>query len=90
MIEKPGVSTIEGDRVFFKDGTSATADVFIYCTGYRYSFPFLDPNCGIAVDENYIHPLYKHLINVEYPTMCFVGIPASVVPFPMFDVQVPT
>ncbi|XP_012261654.2 flavin-containing monooxygenase FMO GS-OX-like 4 [Athalia rosae] len=88
MTEKLGVSGIEGRLIIFKDGSSVTADVFIYCTGYNYSFPFLHESCGVSVDENYVHPLYRHLINAEHPTMCFVGIPAAVVPFPMFDVQV--
>ncbi|XP_048505798.1 flavin-containing monooxygenase FMO GS-OX5-like [Athalia rosae] len=88
MTEKLGVSGIEGRRIIFKDGSSVTADVFIYCTGYKYSFPFLHESCGVSVDENYVYPLYRHLINAEHPTMCFVGIPALVVAFAMFDVQV--
>ncbi|XP_020709860.2 flavin-containing monooxygenase FMO GS-OX5-like [Athalia rosae] len=88
IIEKLGVSGIEGRRINFKDGSSVTADVFIYCTGYEYSFPFLHESCGISVDDSYVYPLYRHLINAEHPTMCFVGIPALVATFAMFDIQV--
>nr|BCT26324.1 flavin-dependent monooxygenase [Euura sp. 'Pontania] len=88
MTETVGVVGVEGDRILLRDGTSVTADVFIYCTGYNYSFPFLGPSCRITVEENYIHPIYRHLLNVEYPTMCFIGIPSSIVPFPMFHIQV--
>ena len=32
--------------------------------------------------------LYKHLISVEHPTLCFVGIPVQICPFPQFDLQI--
>nr|XP_012146820.1 PREDICTED: flavin-containing monooxygenase FMO GS-OX-like 2 isoform X1 [Megachile rotundata]XP_012146821.1 PREDICTED: flavin-containing monooxygenase FMO GS-OX-like 2 isoform X1 [Megachile rotundata]XP_012146823.1 PREDICTED: flavin-containing monooxygenase FMO GS-OX-like 2 isoform X1 [Megachile rotundata]XP_012146824.1 PREDICTED: flavin-containing monooxygenase FMO GS-OX-like 2 isoform X1 [Megachile rotundata] len=88
MIEVTGVERIEGEKIFLKDQTSVTADVFMFCTGYRYNFPFLNESCGIKVDGNYVTPLYKHLINIDHPTMCIVGIPTIVVPFPMFHAQV--
>ncbi|XP_043266309.1 flavin-containing monooxygenase FMO GS-OX-like 7 [Colletes gigas] len=88
MIETMGVERIDEDKIFLKDGSSITANVFVFCTGYRYSFPFLNENCGIRVDANHVTPLYKHLINIDHPTMCIVGIPMVVVPFPMFHVQV--
>ncbi|XP_046746523.1 flavin-containing monooxygenase FMO GS-OX-like 4 isoform X2 [Diprion similis] len=88
MTEVMGVTGVEGNRFILKDGTSVEADAFMYCTGYKYSFPFLDETCGITVDDNYVHPLYRHLISVEHPTMCFIGIPLVVVPFPMFHIQV--
>lgn len=55
--------------------------------GYRYSFPFLHPSCGVTVDDNHIQPLYKHMIHIERPTMCFVGVPFNVCAFQMFDLQ---
>ncbi|XP_054013625.1 uncharacterized protein LOC128895222 [Hylaeus anthracinus] len=83
-----GVERIDEGRIVLKDQSSVTADVFMFCTGYRYGFPFLNENCGIRVDNNYVTPLYKHLINIDHPTMCIVGVPTVVVPFPMFHVQV--
>lgn len=56
--------------------------------GYEYSFPFLSDECGIIVDDNYVQPLYKHLINIEHPTMAIVGLPFYVCAFIMFDLQV--
>lgn len=56
--------------------------------GYRYSFPFLHESCGVTVDDNFIQPLYKHMIHIEKPTMCFIGIPFNVCAFQMFDLQV--
>lgn len=86
--ETVGVERIEGQQIILKDQTSVTADVFMFCTGYRYGFPFLDETSGIRVDENFVTPLYKHLINIDHPSMCVVGVPSVVIPFPMFHVQV--
>lgn len=58
-----------------------------FVLGYNYSFPFLSEECGITVDDNYIKPLYKHIVNINYPTMGFVGIPFYVCTFHMFDLQ---
>ncbi|KOC59194.1 Flavin-containing monooxygenase FMO GS-OX-like 9 [Habropoda laboriosa] len=88
VTEVMGVDSVEGEKMFLKDQSSVTADVFMFCTGYRYGFPFLDENCGIRVDNNFITPLYKHLINIDHPTMCIVGVPTVVIPFPMFHVQI--
>lgn len=89
MIQVAGVESIHETTFRLKDGTTVDdIDVFLFCTGYKYNFPFLDTNCGIRVDDNYVIPLYKHFINIEHPSMCIVGVPTIVVPFPMFHMQV--
>ncbi|KAL2712968.1 flavin-containing monooxygenase FMO GS-OX-like 2 [Vespula squamosa] len=88
MIQVVGVDRLEGTKCFLKDGTSVNIDVFLYCTGYQYSFPFLDESCDVRVDDNYVTPLYKHLINIEHQTMAIIGIPSQIVPFPMFHIQI--
>ncbi|XP_071563657.1 uncharacterized protein [Temnothorax nylanderi] len=89
MIQVAGIESIHETTFRLKDGTTVDAiDVFLLCTGYTYNFPFLDKNCGIQVDSNHVTPLYKHFINIEHPSMCIVGIPTVVVPFPMFHMQV--
>lgn len=88
MSQVMGVERVDGGRLILRDGSSVTADVLLFCTGYRFSFPFLDESCGIRVDQNHVTPLYKHLINIEHPTMCIVGVPTVVVPFPMFHIQI--
>ncbi|XP_076056876.1 uncharacterized protein LOC143034552 isoform X2 [Oratosquilla oratoria] len=70
------------------DGQKYNADAIVYCTGYEYTFPFLDESCGITVKKNQVMPLYKHLINTVHPSMAFIGIPFQICPFPMFDIQV--
>ncbi|XP_043468284.1 flavin-containing monooxygenase FMO GS-OX-like 2 [Leptopilina heterotoma] len=81
------ISRIEKNKIHFADGNSVQVDAIIYCTGYLITFPFLDPSCGITVDNNYVYPIYKHMININYPTMCILGINNKVVPFPMFHMK---
>lgn len=48
----------------------------------------LSVDSGIHVEENYVQPLYKHIINIEHPTMAFIGIPTTLIPYPFMDLQV--
>ncbi|XP_062563495.1 senecionine N-oxygenase-like [Armigeres subalbatus] len=87
LIQKPDVSELTSVGAVFQDGTSESFTVILYCTGYRYSFPFLSANCGVVVEDNYVHPLYKHCININQPTMTFIGLPYYVCAAQMFDLQ---
>ncbi|XP_024082101.1 senecionine N-oxygenase-like isoform X1 [Cimex lectularius] len=82
------VKEINGSTAIFQDRTHVEVDVIMYCTGYYYSFPFLHQSCGVKVKDNYITPLYKHMININHPTMVFIGIPYRTVIFPMFEIQI--
>ena len=84
---KPDVYQFEETGVRFSDGTFKDFSVVFYCTGYRYTFPFLSVDCGIHVDDNYVQPLYKHIININQPTLAFIGLPYYVCASQMFDLQ---
>ncbi|XP_050684351.1 senecionine N-oxygenase-like isoform X2 [Leptidea sinapis] len=88
LVQKPDVARLEGNTVVFTDGSKDEVDVVFLCTGYLYNFPFLDASCGISVEDNCVEPLYKHLVNIYHPTMCFIGVPYYVCAFAMFDLQV--
>lgn len=62
------------------------ADHLMFCTGYEYSFPYLDRGI-VAVDDNYVSPLYRDLVHPEFDTLSFIGLPYLVVPFPLFEIQ---
>ncbi|CAH1395216.1 unnamed protein product [Nezara viridula] len=87
IIHKPDVKAIEGKTVYFEDDTNAEVDAILYCTGYKYSFPFLDESCGIKVYNNYVSPLYKQVFSITHPTMVFIGLPFRSFLFPMFEIQ---
>lgn len=69
---RPNITHLDGDRVHFADGTSVAADLVIYCTGYKITFPFFDENFLTARDNEL--PLYKHLIHPDIPGLYFIGL----------------
>ncbi|OAE29701.1 hypothetical protein AXG93_509s1540 [Marchantia polymorpha subsp. ruderalis] len=78
----------EDGTVKFQDGKSTRADVILHCTGYLYSFPFLDTEGVVTVKDGRIDPLYKHVFVPAFgPTLSFVGLPQKIVPFPLFQAQ---
>ncbi|XP_001603494.1 flavin-containing monooxygenase FMO GS-OX4 isoform X1 [Nasonia vitripennis] len=90
VTEVQGVDKFESGEFVLRDGSRLRCiDSLVFCTGYKFSYPFLQTgSCGLDVDDNFVNPLYKHLVNARRPSMCVVGIPTSVVPFPMFHMQV--
>ncbi|KAI3785673.1 hypothetical protein L1987_44797 [Smallanthus sonchifolius] len=78
----------EDGRVVFVDGSWLTADTIIYCTGYSYSFPFLDTKGAVAVDDDRVGPLYEHTFPPNLaPSLSFIGIPRKIIGFPFFESQ---
>lgn len=88
VVQKPDIKELTKHGVIFKDDTNESVDAIFYCTGYKYSFPFLSEKCGVRVDSNMVTPLWKHLISIENPTLALIGLPFYVCAFSMFDLQV--
>ncbi len=61
-------------------------DDLIFCTGYTFAFPFLDPGV-VEIERGYVRPLYKELFFLKDPSLAFVGLPLQVAPFRLFEVQ---
>ncbi|KAF9591766.1 hypothetical protein IFM89_007096 [Coptis chinensis] len=79
----PQIDSLQEDgRVLFVDGTSVNAGSIVYCTGYEYSFPFLDTKGMVVVDDGRVGPLYEHTFPPSLaPSLSFVGIPRKVLTF---------
>ncbi len=69
---KPNVAELMGDRVRFTDGTVEEADVLVYCTGYKVTFPFFDPSFVSAKDNDL--PLFMRVFHPEHDGLAFVGL----------------
>lgn len=83
-----GIIKVHQDGVTLDDGEVLNGiDIIMFCTGYKYTFPFLDDKCMPKIVDERV-PLYKHIIHPDYPTLSFIGIPKVVCPFPQFDCQV--
>ncbi|GJN10533.1 hypothetical protein PR202_ga28632 [Eleusine coracana subsp. coracana] len=78
----------EDGTVVFADGARVVGDSVIYCTGYDYSYPFLDTGGAVTVDDNRVGPLFKHTFPPALaPEHSFVGVPKKVVVPRFYEVQ---
>ena len=69
---KPNIERFAGGRtVRFADGSEEEIDLVVYCTGYKITFPFLDPKVFAAPDNRM--PLYRRVASVEHPGLYFIG-----------------
>lgn len=85
--QRPDVDCLTNNGVTFTDGRSQEYSIIFYCTGYKYTFPFLSVDCGIKCEDNYVRPLFKHCISINRPSLGFVGLPFYVCATQMFDLQ---
>ncbi len=69
---KPNIERIDGDTVHFVDGTAERIDVIVYCTGYKITFPFLDPALVEAHDNEI--SLFHRVVDPEHPGLYFIGL----------------
>jgi hypothetical protein len=44
IVTKPGIERFDGKRVIFTDGSEEEIDLLVWATGFRVSFPFMDPS----------------------------------------------
>src|SRR3954470_18749093 len=69
---KPNIDRLEGDSIRFSDGTVEKADVVVYCTGYKVTFPFFDPGFLSAPDNDL--PLYRRVFHPDIRNVFFIGL----------------
>ncbi len=70
---KPNIAALEeGSRVRFTDSTVVDADVVVYCTGYKISFPFFDPDL-VSASDNRIE-LFRRVFHPDIPNVYFIGL----------------
>ncbi|XP_061660350.1 uncharacterized protein LOC133492274 isoform X1 [Syngnathoides biaculeatus] len=85
----PPVAVEDDGRIRFRDGSVHSADVLLFCTGYKFSFPFLDGDqLGMEMDDQLVAPLYRFMMPPTFPSLFFVGLCKLICPFPNFHCQV--
>lgn len=58
VVPKPDLAELRGSEVLFQDGSAEPVDLMVFATGYRVSFPFLEPgdlNSGDGRPDFYLH-----------------------------------
>uniref|UniRef100_W5MWD4 Flavin-containing monooxygenase n=1 Tax=Lepisosteus oculatus TaxID=7918 RepID=W5MWD4_LEPOC len=90
LVMKPHVREFRGSSVVFEDGTVEDGiDAVVFCTGYKYSFPFLPASLFAPPGQQLA--LYKHLFPpaLQPPTLAVVGLfQASGPIMPIAEMQV--
>ncbi len=72
IVPRPNIARLGPDWVQFADGTRVHADVVIYCTGYRITFPFFEDDL-LDVRDNRIE-LYRRVFPPRNPSLAFAGL----------------
>lgn len=83
---KPNVRELQGAQVAFDDGSVEPVDAIILATGYRTSFPFLDPTLFQVTED--VPALYRRMAPPQLPGLFFLGLVQPVGPtIPLVEVQ---
>lgn len=69
---KPVITRLAGDRVELADGTAVEADVIVWCTGYRVTFPFFDESFVSARGNDL--PLFFRVFHPKHTQLAFIGL----------------
>ena len=70
---KPNIDHFDGPEVVFTDGSRVAADLVVYCTGYKISFPFFAADFLDPSGDNEVR-LYQRMIHPEVPGLYFIGL----------------
>jgi len=69
---KPNIAELMGDRVKFVDGSVEAVDLIVYCTGYKVTFPFFDPDFISAPDNDM--PLFRRVFHPDVANVFFLSL----------------
>ena len=72
ILPRKEIAELHGGRVRFADGTEDEADLIIYCTGYRVSFPFLDQRL-VSAPGNELG-LFHRIFKPDLRSIFFIGL----------------
>lgn len=82
----PNVTELRGNSVAFENGQVAPVDAIIYATGYRTSFPFIDPSLFEVRDGSV--SLYRRMLPPHLPGLYMVGLVQPIGPtIPLVEIQ---
>ncbi|MDX8482901.1 NAD(P)/FAD-dependent oxidoreductase [Mesorhizobium sp. VK24D] len=86
--EVPLLTKVEGNVATFKDGSTATVNAIILCTGYKHHFPFMADDLRLRTANRLATAdLYKGVVYVHNPALFYLGMQDQWYTFNMFDAQ---
>jgi dimethylaniline monooxygenase (N-oxide forming) len=72
IVPRPNIARLTRDTVVFADGSEEPADIVVYCTGYKVTFPFFDPEFVSAPDNEL--PLYRRVFHPDVEGLYFIAL----------------
>jgi thioredoxin reductase len=69
---KPNIERLDGEDVVFADGSRVHADVVVYCTGYKITFPFFADDV-ISAPDNAVE-LFRRVFHPAMDDLFFIGL----------------
>jgi dimethylaniline monooxygenase (N-oxide forming) len=72
VVPKPNIARLTERTVVFADGSEVEADIVVYCTGYKVTFPFFDPGLIAAPDNDL--PLFRRVFHPDVRNVFFIGL----------------
>ncbi|MGI9622609.1 MAG: NAD(P)-binding domain-containing protein [Acidimicrobiales bacterium] len=86
--EKPILTHVDGNTVYFSDGTSTDVDAIISCTGYLHYFPFMADDLRLVTANRLCtSDLYRGVVFIGNPKLFYLGMQDQWYTFNMFDAQ---
>jgi len=85
--ERPLLTQIRGNTVYFSDGSEKDFDVIIMCTGYLNSYPFLADPLRLKTKNTLYPPLFKGVVWPENTKLFYLGMQDQFYTFTLFEVQ---
>jgi dimethylaniline monooxygenase (N-oxide forming) len=69
---RPNIARLTERTVAFADGSEVEADIVVYCTGYKVTFPFFDPDFLRAPANDL--PLFRRVFHPDLAGLAFIGL----------------
>ncbi|KAG2372900.1 hypothetical protein C9374_013022 [Naegleria lovaniensis] len=84
----PPVTSFTEMDISFENGKKLVPDYIVLCTGYDLDFPFLDKDV-LRMDQHCSRTtmLYEHMFHMDQPNLIFLGLPFTVHPFLVCELQ---
>lgn len=80
------LSTEDNGTVHFSDGTKVSdVDKILFATGYRLSYPFLNPEA--VTPSNRLAGFYQHVFQISDPSLAVVGQVRAALSFRVYEYQ---
>ena len=69
---KPNIRELRGNHILFEDGSTLPADLLLYATGYKVSFPFFAKDFLNVEEQNNLE-LYRRVVHPDHPGLYFLA-----------------